>query len=45
MCLGLAAFRAGVPLEYDGGRGQFSDNAAANQYLTKPYRKGWTLDG
>ena len=45
MCLGLAAFRARVPLDYDGGRGQFSNNASANQYLTKPYRGGWTFDG
>jgi len=45
MCLGLAAFRAGTELEYDGAKGVVTNNAAANQYLTKPYRKGWTMDG
>jgi predicted dehydrogenase len=45
MCLGLAAFRAGGSLDYDGVRGQFTNNAAANQYLTKPYRAGWTMNG
>lgn len=45
MCLGLAAFRAGTELEYDGDKGIITNNVEANQYLTKPYRKGWTLDG
>ncbi|MGB0745260.1 MAG: Gfo/Idh/MocA family protein [Opitutales bacterium] len=45
MCLGLAAFRAGRPLEYDGAKGIVTNDADANQYLTKPYRKGWTMDG
>ncbi len=45
MCLGLAAFRAGGSLDYDGVRGQFTNNAAANQYLTKAYRAGWTMNG
>ena len=45
MCLGLAAFRAGGSLDYDAVRGQFTNNAAANQYLTKQYRSGWTMDG
>jgi predicted dehydrogenase len=45
MCLGLAAFRAGTELEYDGDKGIVTNNVEANQYLTKPYRKGWTLNG
>ncbi|MEO0510068.1 MAG: Gfo/Idh/MocA family oxidoreductase [Verrucomicrobiota bacterium] len=45
MCLGLVAFRAGGELKYDGARGVVTNNAAANQLLSKPYRKGWTLNG
>jgi len=45
MCLGLAAFRAGKELEYDGAAGRITNNEAANQFLTKPYRKGWTMEG
>lgn len=45
MCLGLVSFRAGGELKYDGSKGVVTNNADANQYLTKPYRKGWTLNG
>ncbi|MGB0416550.1 MAG: Gfo/Idh/MocA family protein [Coraliomargarita sp.] len=45
MCLGLAAYRAGGEIEYDGDKGVVTRNAVANQYLTKPYREGWTLNG
>ena len=45
MCLGLAAYRAGGELKYDGKKGVVTNNSAANQYLTKPYRKGWTMNG
>ena len=45
MCLGLSAFRAEGTLKYDGGKGEFIDNNAANAYLTKPYRKGWEING
>ena len=45
MCLGLAAFRAGESLQYDAARGRFTNHPAANQYLTKPYRKSWTMNG
>ena len=45
MCLGLAAFRAGKELKYDGKTGTVTNDSAANQYLTKPYRKGWTMNG
>jgi predicted dehydrogenase len=45
MCLGLASFRAEQSkLEYDGAKGTFADSGA-NQFLTKPYRKGWTMNG
>jgi len=43
--LGLASFRAGADLEYDGAAGRITNHDAANQYLTKPYRQGWTMDG
>ncbi len=45
LALGLAAYRVGGRLEYDGKAGRITNNEAANEYLTKPYRKGWTLDG
>lgn len=45
MCLGLAAFRDGNELEYDAKQGVVTNVANANQYLTKPYRKGWTMNG
>ncbi len=52
MCLGLAAFRATKQLkheeqlEYDPAAGRVTNVAAANEYLTKPYRKqGWTIEG
>lgn len=46
MCLGLVAYRAGVgkTIGYDGAKG-VTDDAAADPYLTKPYRKGWTMNG
>jgi hypothetical protein len=45
MCLGLAAFRAGGELAYDPEKGKITNNPAANEFLTKPYRKGWTMNG
>lgn len=51
MCLGLVAFRADKQLnadktlKYDGEKGEVTNLAAANQYLSKPYREGWTLNG
>lgn len=45
MCLGLVAFRAGKTLDYDYTQGRFTNSPEANQYLSKPYRKGWTMDG
>ena len=45
MTLGLVAYRAGGTLKYDGKAGRVTNNEKANQYLTKPYRKGWTMNG
>ena len=47
MCLGLVAYRAGVgeQLRYDGATGKITNNDDANQYLTKEYRDGWSLQG
>ncbi|MGC6455908.1 MAG: Gfo/Idh/MocA family oxidoreductase [Coraliomargaritaceae bacterium] len=45
MCLGLSAYRADKELKYDGAKGIVTNDAGANQYLTKPYRKGWTMNG
>ncbi len=45
MSLGLVAYRAGGKLEYDGKAGKITNNEEANQFLTKPYRKGWTMNG
>jgi predicted dehydrogenase len=45
MLLGLAAYRAGKKLEYDGATGRVTNVAKANEYLSRKYRDGWTLDG
>ncbi|MDP8243938.1 MAG: Gfo/Idh/MocA family oxidoreductase [Candidatus Hinthialibacter antarcticus] len=45
MCLGLAAFRAKEELKYDAKKGVVTNVASANQYLTKSYREGWTMNG
>jgi hypothetical protein len=43
--LGLAAYRAGAKLEYDGNTGKVTNNEAANQFLRRTYRDGWKLNG
>lgn len=43
--LGLVAFRAGRKITYDPKAGKVTDYPAANAFLKKEYRKGWTLDG
>ena len=45
MLLGVVAMRAGqgVKIAYDGEKGQITNVPAANQYLHREYRKGWTL--
>jgi len=42
--LGNVAYRTGATLEYDGATGRLTNNVpAAEQYLKRPYRQGWTL--
>lgn len=41
--LGIVAYRSGKKLEYDGASGQITNTSAANQYLTREYRKGWEV--
>jgi predicted dehydrogenase len=45
MLLGLVALRAGQgkKIVYDGERGQITNIAEANQYLTREYRDGWLI--
>ena len=45
MLLGLVAYRAGRKLDYDGASGRVTNHAAANEFLSRQYRKGWALDG
>jgi len=44
MALGLAAYRAGKKLDYDGKTGRFLNDPAANAYLRREYRAGWAID-
>lgn len=43
LALGLVAYRAGGSIDYDGAAGRITNNDAANELLTKPYREGWDL--
>lgn len=45
MLLGLVAYRAGQRVEWDAAAGRITNLPEANQYLSKPYREGWTLNG
>lgn len=45
LLLGLVAYRAGSRIEYDPAAGKVTNLPAANQYLSKAYREGWTMDG
>ncbi|MDX9971700.1 MAG: Gfo/Idh/MocA family oxidoreductase [FCB group bacterium] len=45
LLLGLAAYRAGGKLEYDGAAGRFTNNEDANKFLSRTYREGWSLEG
>ena len=45
MLLGLVAYRAGEKIEYDGATGRVTNNAKANEYVSRKYRPGWPLDG
>lgn len=39
--LGNAAFRAGEKLYYDGETGRVTNTRSADEYIHRPYRKGW----
>ena len=41
--LGQVAVRAGTEIKWDAQRMKVTNNKAANQYLTKEYRKGWDV--
>jgi predicted dehydrogenase len=43
MLLGIASLRAGTKLYYDAPAMRVTNNASANQFLTREYRKGWAL--
>jgi predicted dehydrogenase len=45
MLLGVVAMKTGQSkkIYYDGEKGVITNNADANQYLQREYRKGWTL--
>jgi hypothetical protein len=43
MLLGVVSLRAGTKLYYDAPNMHVTNNAAADQYLTREYRKGWAL--
>jgi predicted dehydrogenase len=45
MLLGLVAHRVGKKLEYDPVAGRVTNSSEANDYLKRPYRSGWTLNG
>lgn len=45
MLLGLAAYRAGKKLEYDGADGRVTNSPEGNDLLKRQYRSGWTLNG
>jgi len=44
MLLGLVAYRVGEKFNYDGKTGK-TDNAKANELLSRKYRDGWTING
>jgi hypothetical protein len=43
MLLGIVSLRANAKLHYDGAAMRVTNNAEANQYLTREYRRGWAL--
>lgn len=43
MLLGVIALRVEGKLEWDGVKGQFTNNKEANQYLKPHVRKGWSI--
>jgi hypothetical protein len=45
MILGLVAHRAGKKLQYDPAAGRATNVPEANDFLSRKYRSGWTLNG
>ena len=45
MMLGLAAYRLGKKINYDGETGRATNDPEAQALLSKEYRPGWTLHG
>jgi hypothetical protein len=43
MLLGIVSLRANSKLYYDPVSMKVTNNADANQFLTREYREGWTL--
>jgi predicted dehydrogenase len=45
MLLGLAAYRVGKKIDYDGATGRVTNSDEGNGLLRRQYRAGWTLNG
>ncbi len=45
MLLGVAAYKAGKKLQYDPATGLVTNDPKANEFLSRPYREGWPLNG
>ena len=43
MLLGIVALRAGTKIHYDGDGMKVTNTAAANEFLRRDYRQGWSL--
>jgi hypothetical protein len=43
MLLGIVSLRANAKLHYDAANMKVTNNAAANQFLTREYREGYSL--
>jgi hypothetical protein len=43
MLLGIASLRANTKLDYDPANMRVTNSEAANQFLTRAYRPGWSL--
>jgi len=45
LLLGLVAYRVGKKLNYDGATGKVTNCPEANEFLSRKYRAGWTING
>lgn len=45
MMLGLVAYRAGKEIQYDGKKGEITNDSSLNHLLKREYREGWPIDG